>query len=242
MPKIKFQAHPDVISVVPHPRPAKKFVPDWYKKMENTNECPIPRKDGKAQVIDHIPTIKKCMPVRDYLTSGYIIPAWMDIKITTDSNGKYENMSREPYNPQGEYRVGCEWHGIKQLEGSPLANLIDGEKCLKLISPWNITTPKGYSTFFTSPFYTEGDITALPGIVDTDLHDIPINFPCILNSNECYIKRGTPLIQVFPFKRENWDSEVSSVDLPKRRKATFNMSSVLNSVYTTDYWQKKRYR
>ena len=242
MPKIKFQAHPDVVSVAPHPKPAKKFVPDWYKKMGNINECPMTRRDGKAQVIDDVPTIKKCMPIRDYLTSGYIIPAWVDIKITTNSDGKYENISREPYNPQGEYRVGCEWHGIKQLEGSPLENFIDGEKCLKLISPWTITTPKGYSTLFTSPFYTEGDITALPAIVDTDLHDIPVNFPCLLNSNKCDIKRGTPLIQAFPFKRENWDSEVSAVDLPKRRKASFNFTSVLESVYTTDYWQKKRYR
>ena len=242
MPKIKFQAHPDVLSVAPHPKPAKKFVPDWYKNMAMTDKCPVTMQGGKSHVIDTISTIKKCMPVRDYLTSGYIIPAWVDIKISTDSEGKYQNRSRVPEEFKGSYSIGCEWHGIEQLKGSPLENFIDGEKCLKLVSPWTITTPKGYSTFFTSPFYTEGDITILPAIVDTDLHPTPVNFPCILNSNECFAKRGTPLIQAFPFKRENWDSEVSEVNLKKSSKASFNFTSVLESVYTTDYWQKKRYR
>lgn len=240
MPKIKFLTHPDVVKVIPHPRPAKKFVPKWYKDMELERKCPK-KLDPETEIIEDVPTIKQCMPVRDYLTTGYIIPAWADILIRKDSKNKYHSQSRIEDVGQ-HYSMGCSWHGIEQFKGSPLEGLSDGEKCLKLLNPWTIKTPKGYSTFFTSPFYTESDITILPAIVDTDKHRVPVNFPSVINTNECRIKRGEPLIQAIPFKRENWDSEVGVLNLAEHNRSQINYASVLNSIYTTDYWERKRFR
>jgi len=233
MPKIKFQAPQEVIEALPNPRPAKKFIPNWYKKMSLENKCPIKHTT---------PTIKKCMPVRDYLTTGYIIPSWADIKINLDRNKKYVDASEIPEDFKGLYNIGCDWHSIDQVKNSPIENLLDGQKCVKLLCPWTVTTPKGYSTFFTTPFYTESEVTILPAIVDTDKHIVPTNFPAIIHGKECLIKKGEPLIQAFPFKRENWDSEVCQLNTKRNNTEILKLSTVLDSVYTTDYWQKKRYR
>lgn len=241
MPKIKFLSHPDVVKIIPHPRPATKFVPDWYKQMEVDKKCP--RRIGeKTEIVEDVPTMKKCMPIRDYLTTGYIIPCWQDILIRKDSNGKYHNQSRDAESLDREYHMGCSWHNINQIKGSPLEKITDGEKILKLNNPWIIRTPKGYSTYFTAPFFHENDVTILPAIVDTDTHDVAINFPSIIHGDECHIEIGTPLVHAIPFKRDNWDSVVGELDAEAANVANLNFSSRLQSVYTNKYWQRKRFR
>ena len=52
------------------PVPSKKLLPDWLKKMPTHNR-------NNEDVID--PTLKKCVPVIDAMTSGYTILTHMDI-------------------------------------------------------------------------------------------------------------------------------------------------------------------
>ena len=52
--------------------PAKDCLPDWYKKLN-------------AQDQNGVPTIAGCMPVRDIVTSGYIIPNAFEQEIITSS-------------------------------------------------------------------------------------------------------------------------------------------------------------
>jgi hypothetical protein len=53
------------------------------------------------------------------------------------------------------------------------------------------------------PFYS------LPSIVDTDRHPAPVNFPFFLRKDFTGIlESGTPIMQIIPFKREEWKSEV----------------------------------
>ena len=241
MPKIKFSSHPDVVKSIPHPRPATKFVPEWYKKMELLIQTKERVSEKGVATVDH-PTMKKCMPVRDYLTTGYIIPCWQDILIRKDSEGKYHNQVREAEHLSNAYAMGVSWHSINQVVGSPFEKFTDGEKLLKFLNPWVIQTPKGYSTYFTAPFFHEGAVTILPAIVDTDTHNVQINFPAIIHEDECRIERGTPIIHAIPFKRENWDSVVEELDVDKSNARMLNFSSRLQSIYTTKYWQRKRFR
>jgi hypothetical protein len=79
---------------------------------------------------------------------------------------------------------------------------------------WRITTPAGYSCLFRQPswrfdlpFYTAS------GIVDTDRHPVAVNFPFFfLNGWHGIIEAGTPIVQVIPFKRDDWESEVVGED------------------------------
>ena len=48
---------------------------------------------------------------------------------------------------------------------------------------------------------------ALPGIVDTDRSPQPINFPFFIKKNFVgTIEVGTPVVQLIPFKRDDWKS------------------------------------
>jgi hypothetical protein len=50
------------------PVPASKIIPEWYKNI------PVAlSKDPGFIDNDGVPSIKRCMPVLDYLTSGYIL-------------------------------------------------------------------------------------------------------------------------------------------------------------------------
>ena len=66
----------------------------------------------------------------------------------------------------------------------------------------------------------------IPGIVDTDTYNIEINFPFVVNGDKypslrSLIKRGTPIVQVIPFKREQWRMKMESIDQEERLKDNF---------------------
>jgi hypothetical protein len=76
---------------------------------------------------------------------------------------------------------------------------------------WNIITPKGYSCFYLDPFlFQNNHFATWQGVIDTD--DFNINqdnsqiifYPKV--SHSFVIPKGTPLVQVIPFKREEWVS------------------------------------
>ena len=89
---------------------------------------------------------------------------------------------------------------------------------------------------------TRFDIIA--GVVDTDTYINTINFPFILNKRDqqFLIKKGEPMVQVIPFKRESWKMW-SGFYL---EKAHGKVLSMLNSEWVDRYkkmfWRKKSYR
>ena len=56
--------------VIPEPYPSRKLIPDWYKKLSNYTE----NEEGME-----IPTLKRCPPFLDAMSSGWIIPLAADI-------------------------------------------------------------------------------------------------------------------------------------------------------------------
>jgi hypothetical protein len=62
----------------------------------------------------------------------------------------------------------------------------------KIINPWKIKTPKGYSCLFVSPLNNSDDrFSIISGIVDTDTFPNEINFPIIINGDKipCFRKQ-----------------------------------------------------
>ena len=243
MPKIQFHTHPDLAGMIPNVQPATKFVPQWYKDMpKDTME--LNQYDKKAQIVTHAPMIKRCVPIRDYMTSGYIIPYWVDTLLRKDTEGTYQDIFGHRPDWMQKYNLGVDWHTNNQFENSPLVKLSDGEKLVKLLSPWMVRTPKGYSTLFFSPFYHESNVMILPAIVDTDTHAIPTNFPAVLIGNEVRIEIGDPIIQALPFKRESWTSEIVTKDndANANRQQMFQILGRFASHYTKNLWQRKHFR
>jgi hypothetical protein len=210
-----------------NPQPASSCLPDWYKKqtsyMSNKKD---PVENGTTTA-----TIKKCIPVFDALTSGYILFTPVDIYVKT--------VNGSPLYSWPDLDM-VRFHPISQAENHPAQNGFD---YAKFSNPWAIKTPKGYSTLFAHPFHRDLPFTILEGVVDTDTYVSPVNFPFVLNDPawEGLIPAGTPMAQVIPFKREKWKMQMSQ-DVSGFNDNQMLLKSKIFNRYKNFFWEKKEFK
>jgi hypothetical protein len=212
------------------PVPASTMVPDWYKQIDSYMGKEK-KPDGAGGTTG---TIKKCVPVFDAITGGYIIPTPMDVYVSQKDGA-----------PWYEWASGTsvEFHPVAQALNHPNFN---GVPYPKWTNPWAIKTQPGYSVLFIQPMHRESVFTILPGIVDTDTYTSPVNFPFVLNDVkwEGMIPAGTPMAQVIPFKRDSFKMEVSDSqdNLKEQAQATRKLRSRIFDSYRNQFWHRKEYR
>ena len=193
-PIMEFYCHPEFYGVIPEPRPASKYVPDWFKKIPPT----IP--DEKGRFNEESFTAKKCMPLLDAMSLGYVIPLQGDLGVRTNE----DRSSIEVFNPP-EIKL-AEFHSIKQL-GERTAPGFPAP-AIKFINRWVVKTAPGWSTLFV-PLINSLDepkhFTCLAGLVDTDRYPKEVNFPAIWHTPnfEDRLPAGTPLVVAIPIKRDS---------------------------------------
>lgn len=211
------------------PKPAHKLVPDWYKNTQSyISGEKKPVGDGTTSA-----TIKRCMPVFDAITSGYIIESPADVWVSIKDGIQWFEWS--------DFGL-ISFHPIEQAPDHPARKQYSYPKWM---NPWAITTPKGYSTLFVQPFHRESIFTILPGIVDTDQYTPAVNFPFVINdiSFEGLIPKGTPIAQVIPFKRDSWTMELgTNKDFELQAKVTKKLQSKFFDRYKSMFWTKKEYK
>jgi hypothetical protein len=199
---IKFSAvSPYFNEVAPKPYPAQKNLPEWYRSMPQY----YPDHEGKSKInISNRlvnTTARNCTPMFDVMTSGYILPLWSDVLVDRNHLGQ----------PIINWRCSMpvfELHGSDGITGVPSPPGYSKE-VFKYLSPWYFKTPKGYSTLIMNPPLS-GDSTfqVVPAIVDTDKNNTELIFPLWINKDFTgIIKKGTPVAQIIPFKRDEWKSE-----------------------------------
>ena len=217
------------------PVPAKKKMPDWYRAVTKYVDGRKTLPTAKEQVLGNNSqgnylTVKNCIPVQDYLTSGYIISAPNDILITPSKDEN--NVSTFFWWSSSSNSVGE--HGRKQC---PVQINNEKNAYIKFLNPWGIKTPAGYSCFFYQPeYFFEDRFQLFPAIVDTDAHTSPVSFPGVITTKEDFkIEAGTPLMAVFPFKRDAWSSTVK-VEKPKKF-----VTNYLEQAYLKLFHSKKTY-
>lgn len=213
------------------PKPASESIPEWYKQISSyISGEKKPVGDGNTSA-----TIKRCMPVFDAITNGYILYTPVDVWVSQkDGLPWYEWPSFGP----------IQFHPVEQAPTHPNRN---GHEVSypKWINPWAIKTEPGYSVLFIQPMHRETVFTILPGIVDTDTYDAPVNFPFVLNDikMEGLIPAGTPMAQVIPFKRESWKMEIGdSETLNNQNKTTIKLRTRFFDSYKTLFRQPKEYK
>jgi hypothetical protein len=247
--EIEFSAHEDYFALQEdYPIPAKLNIPEWYKNLEHS-------------ILNK--TVKGCMPFLDTLTTGYLLKMTQDFNVrhnVINENEKGENF-RDSFQTFGLHdqshilgakyinlNSGIDVHLIKLLEGSPLINKNKNLSFYKILNPWKIKTPKGYSCLFVPPLNNSDDrFSIIPGIVDTDTFPNEINFPIVINGDkypilETTIKKGTPYVQVIPFKRDNWKMKLKSrIQKDIQNSRVFYGLNLLNR-YKNKYWNKKSWK
>ena len=248
--KIEFKIHPHLSKIeIIKPKPKSLAIPTWYKKVEK-------------HLLSY-PNIKGCMPFLDGLTAGYVLPLPQDMHLSYNvdnpETGEKDLMFRFSLvdgfheNDLEAYNLNTSKPQIpptKQFGGdnSYLAKKQNNFAALKILNPWIIRTPPGYSCLFITP--THGDevndyFNILTGIVDTDTYENHINFPFIINGDKYdsfseVFKAGTPYVQIIPFMRDEWKMHIGK----GRQTNTFNYnywSSLINR-YKIKIWNKKKWK
>lgn len=211
------------------PKPASKVIPEWYKNtISYMNDKKKPLGDANSSA-----TIKRCIPVFDAISAGYIIELPADVYVSIKDEEQHFEWS--------DFGL-VHFHPIEQAPKHPVAN---GFPYPKWMNPWAIKTPKGYSALFVQPFHRESIFTILPGIVDTDGYTAPVNFPFVINdpSFEGLIPKGTPIAQVIPFKRESWTMKIGRLKhYEEQAKASKKLQSKFFDRYKTMFWNRKEYK
>jgi hypothetical protein len=247
--EIEFSAHEDYFALKEdYPIPTKLNIPEWYKKLEHSPENM---------------TIKGCMPFLDTITSGYLlkIPQDFYVRHNVDSkNEKGENFkdSFQTFGLHNQQQAlhakyinlnsGFDTHSLKQVKESPFIEKNKNLPFYKILNPWKIKTPKGYSCLFVPPLNNADDrFSIIPGIVDTDTFPTEINFPIIINGDkypvlETTIKKGSTYVQIIPFKRDSWKMTFKSREQKEVQNSRIFYGLKLLNVYKDKYWNKKLWK
>jgi len=191
---------------------ANKFLPQWYKDQKLYYKHKLLDKTDYIEANEkNFRRAKNCPAIQEFLTDGVVVPSWSDMYIHKNNDNSFNwevelgniNILKELQ----DYQY-IKHHDIKQVEGMNL-NTASDYGLLKLISPYNFFTPKGYGLEFSDPFYHHRrNVKILPGKAETDKwHEVnfPFEFYYDLNIHEhksLMIKAGEPLFVIRPYKIE----------------------------------------
>ena len=204
------------------PRPAKHFIPKWFKDIPPTNSM----------------SVKVCPSFPDYFSQGYIIPMWTDVKIQSDGyNWSWETPTS---------LVSWSDHANNQFLDYTKAtfNGVESQHVFKALCPWRIITPPGWSVLQLPLFYHfNQEWSVLPGVIDTDIwHEINQQVLYHANGKEITIERGDPFVLYIPFKRSNKIKHIVKYQTEKNKK-TFQKNSLdLFSRFTPSGYYRERQR
>lgn len=188
-PLIEFICDPMDLGVIAAPVQAKSVIREWFRELP-----PVDR----DYVTDFCPglTVKRCMPFVDALTTGWIVPLAVTVRLDISNAGRSVIADWED-----KRRVVVSGHEPWQMAGNPH----EPRRPCKFHNYWTIKTPPGWSCLVVPPLNRRQSVVdVLSGVVDTDVYQAPINIPFIpIAPDGSYtLERGTPLVQVIPFARE----------------------------------------
>lgn len=248
--KIKFIAPKEFIEVCPKdllPIPAKLNMPQWYKDLTHSVEEQ---------------TIKGCIPFMDTLTTGYILKIPQDIHLkhkfkteTSDDDCKAEFSTNDPrarefiLKNRINLMIEPQFHPVTQLgKDCPFHEINNAIAYHKILNPWIIKTPPGYSCLFIDLLNNRNkDFEIISGIVDTDTFEFEVNFPIIVKSygkeKTFILKKGTPYVQIIPFKRDAWRMSIEPVEKKETVPKSY-MTYYFDILYKYKklYWSKKDFK
>jgi hypothetical protein len=192
-PQIEFLCRPEDKGVIAEPLPAKSALPAWFRSLPGVD-------DSQVSATNNGLTVKRCMPFLDALSLGWIIPLAATVRIEIREAGR-------------EVTTGWEFdremvsnHAPFQVAGNPF----EPRPPMKFHNYWTVRTAKGWSCLFLPLLNRPADIVQVfSGVVDTDEYVSPVNFPFVATAPDGVytLPKGTPLVQVVPFRRDAVNSE-----------------------------------
>ena len=240
--KIEFLIEKEAHDFIDPPVKASKYIPEWLKILKN--EYSLPNKEDKEL------TAKRCLPLIEACSEGYVWTTPCDIEFVVKEEEKGISSLTLVF-PRGKNSYFCnseasiiDGHGEEQVylkeQKKEEIEKFHGKLTFRTIYKFNnlfvIKTPKGYSCRFKSlsnnfnlPFQF------FEGVVETDHYYTSINFPFrYLGSGKPHrymLKKGTPLVQIIPFKRDKWRSSVGELNVKQYRKQEYKIVTTFRNGY-----------
>lgn len=185
---IRFLCAPEDAGVIAPPVPSKTYLPDWFRKLPAVTPDALSTTDTGL-------TVKRCMPFLDAMTTGWIIPLAATVRMSIADGGATVETGWDFDRPMASN------HGMHQVKGNPQS----ARPPCKFHNFWTIVTPPGWSCLFINPMNRpNGVFEVAAGIVDTDTYRAQIHFPFFATGADGLhiLKKGTPMVQVIPFRRD----------------------------------------
>lgn len=218
MKKITFRSEDVSVDWV-KPEPVVKNIPDWFK--------------GISPVIDNQMTIKKCVPVMDSFTTGYVFKTSADLFYDNETKRFIDNGISETVTYHKDFQLDG-WAFPENVEPHPY----------KWTNKFHLKTPKGYSILFTHPL-NRGDLpfVTMSSVVDTDNFPLSVQFPFFIKKDfHGLIPAGTPIIQAIPIKRESWKADYGDEEESYVYKDFWSWFDPPMAKYKRFFWTRKDYR
>jgi hypothetical protein len=218
------------------PRPASKYVPDWYKGIPTVAHGRLPF-NPEMQEYNH--TVKNCVPIIDAFTTGFIQGLNCDLQVQRDIRGEGAtiNWPRQfPWEPVRPPRDPSAMEGFVSPEGFYKNPYL-------WIQPFEFGVPKGWSVLITHPLNRfDLPFRTMSAIVDSDSFPLRSEITFYLKSDfQGVIPKGTPIFQIIPIKRTNWESSLIPYNEAHRTKYVAMTRDVWGGAYRNRFWKKKSY-
>ena len=217
-----------------------KTLPKWYKDADLYIVDPKTQKPWtNPQNGGKIPTWKACPALLDAMTTGYVLRTPCDIEFVDNGSRIVANiLDRRCADFIDERGPMPDFVTPMGYDDNHFAWFVN----------WGTKVPKGYSAIYTQPF-NRFDLPFLStsGIIDNDKVNMPGLLPFfIFKGWTGLVPAGTPYMQVIPFKREDWKSDIVIEEERKLAKKNFLNWSKYRSkdggVYKNSVWQRRYYR
>jgi hypothetical protein len=225
---IEFACEGEIIDL---PKPAKLFIPDWYKDGPKPKDA-----DLKWNGNEPFKGLKHCVPFLDGMLTGYVATLWVDVFVDIEDGMQVFRHRHTEHEPISE-RL------ISSTENLPVPAGFHFRR-FTWRSPFFVRTPKGYSLLLTHPINRDDlPFRTLSAVIDSDSIMTTGNVPFFIKQDFTgIIKKGTPLFQIIPFKRDDWESvenkEIIKIGGLNQRRA----HSVISGWYKRNQWKVKTYQ
>lgn len=225
-PQIEFLCAPEDLGVIAAPVPAREALPDWFRRL-----APVDK--NHLSTTDNALTVKRCMPFLDALMAGWILPLAATVRIDIRDNGQTVDTGWD------FDKTMVSNHHPYQVNGHPM----QPRPPCKFHNHWTIRTPKGWSCLFIPPMnQPNGVVEIAAGIVDTDEYTSLIHFPFFATAPDGLytLEKGTPLVQVIPFRRN--DLQLPGTVRAETADEAAERQRILRATSAGDGWYRKEAR
>jgi len=215
--------------------------PSWWKDMPRYYST---ADEMFGQNLRDFSTVRNCPAISDSMNFGYTLYLPYDIYIDATEDDFIKFYHKTPkYNSSNDDTN--EYIGLTNKTATSDFYIPEGYTgpIIRINLLWGIKTDPGYSIFVTQPAHRfDLPLLAIAGVIDTD------TFP----AREAYnffvkkgfvgtIKAGTPLVQVLPFKREDFVSQIIENDQYYYLKIMNKLTSTFTNGYKKFFWHRKKF-